>query len=165
MRIKRVTLILIIMIVFLIVKPSYAAEEFKITENLALANFTQSFNTNPNDSFRLNSHRNRPSNSYSLETPSKSEKIDLPVDLPFPLEIGPSEPKLFDPAIRLGLDPKTKEKELSCTFGIKYSFSRFEFQHFAKSLVSLFTNMNTGASRKNRKRSRPVSFYLYFPDF
>ena len=165
MRTKQFTLLLIIMITSLLVKPSFAAEKLEMTENLIVTNFTQTYDKNPYDSNGIVAHWNRAPSSYSLEPYQRSGKIDLPIDLPVPLEIDSSDQGLLDPAVRLGLDQKRKEKNISFTFGIKYSFSRFELQHFAKSLVSLFSNMKKDAPRKGSKRNLPISFYLSFPEF
>jgi len=165
MRIKRFSFMLIIMIAVLIGKPSFAAEEVKKTDHLILTNITKTHDINPDDASGIESRWNSSSNSYSQEPPQKSGIFDLPIDLPIPLEIDSLEPNLIDPSIRSGLDPKWRKKNLSCTFGIKYSFSRFEFQHFAKSLASFFGNLNKGVSNKGRKGNLPVSFYLSFPDF
>ena len=87
MRIKRFTLMLIIMIAILIVKPSFAAEVLKITQNLTVTSFTQTYDKYPYDSNGVVSHWNKATSSYSFEPYRRSGRIDLSIDLPVPLEI------------------------------------------------------------------------------
>lgn len=105
------------------------------------------------------------SHSYGLGQNPNAGEIDFPLDLPVPLKIDASVQDAFDVAGRSNLVPKWEEKNIYPTFGIKYSFSRFELQDFAKSLVSLFTNVNQDSPRKTHRGNRPASFYLAFPEF
>lgn len=165
MRKKLFALILIIMITTLIVKPLFAADEYKATKNQTITNFVQTYDNNPYDLNGTLSHWNKSSSSYSLRPYRRSQKIDFTLVLPVPLVIDSSDKGEFDPTVELGLVPKWKEKNISGAIGIKYSFSRFEFQHFAKSLVSFFSNMNKNAAGRGSKRNLPVSFYLSLPEF
>jgi hypothetical protein len=147
------------------VMPSVAAEEFKTTKHQIASNFIQTEIKNPSDLTGSVSHLDRTHSSYNHMPYQRSPRIDVSRYLPVPLEIDSSAPSLFDPEVRLGLDPKWKEDSLSCTFGIKYSFSRFELQHFAKSIMSLFSNMSKNTARRDSQRNIPVSFYLSVPEY
>lgn len=149
----------------MIVMPSVAAEELKTTNNQTATNLIQTDNKNPYDLNGTVSHLNRTRSSYAHKPYQISQKIDFSRYLPVPLVIDTPDRAEFDPVVGLGLVPKWKEKNPSCAIGIKYSFSRFEFQHFAKSLVSFFGNMNKNAPRKGSQRNPPVSFYLSLPEF
>ena len=164
MRKKWFALILLNVIAAWVMMPSVAAEELKMTNNKIAFNFIQTDNKNPYDLTGAVSSLNRTRSSYDQKPYQRSQKIDVSRYLPIPLEIDSSAPSLYDPEVRLGLDPKWKEN-ISCTFGIKYSFSRFELQHFAKSIVSLFSNMNKNTPRKGSQRNLPVSFYLSLPEY
>ena len=145
--------------------PPVAAEELKTTNYYIASMIVQNGNKNASDLNENTSHLNWTRSSYSRKTSPQFQKIDFSRYLPIPLEIDASSPTLFDPEVRLGLDPKWKEETLSCTFGIKYSFSRFELQDFAKSLISLFKNPNKDIKQKGGRRSLPVSFYLSVPEY
>ena len=105
------------------------------------------------------------SNSYGLIQNRNSGEIDFPIDLPVPLKIDSSVQGAFDSAGRSNLVPKWEEKNIYPTFGIKYSFSRFELQDFAKSLLSLFANVHQDSPRTGHRGNRSASFYLAFPEF
>jgi hypothetical protein len=158
-------LFLISIFATLSVMPSVAAEELKTTNNQIASNFIQTEIKNPYDLPGSVSHLNWTRSSYDHKPYQRSLKFNVSHYLPVPLEIDSSAPSLFDPEVRLGLDPKWKEESLSCTFGIKYSFSRFELQHFAKSIMSLFGNMSKNTARKGSQRKLPVSFYLSVPEY
>ena len=162
---KWFTFTLINMFVTLIVMPSAAAEEIKTTHKQIASNFIQTDIKTPSESTGALSHFNWPRSSYDHKSYRRSNKIDVSNYLPVPLEIDSSPPSLYDPEVRLGMDPKWKEESISCTFGIKYSFSRFELQNFGKSLLSLFSNQNKAALKKGNQRNPPVSFYLSLPEY
>jgi hypothetical protein len=153
------------MFVTLIVIPSAAAEEIKTTNIQTASSFIQKYIKNPSILTGDVSQMNLTRSSYDHNPYRRSDKIDVSRYLPVPLEIDSSVPSLYDPEVRLGMDPKWKEESRSCTFGIKYSFSRFELQHFAKSIVSLFSNLNNNAPRADRQPNLPVSFYLSIPEY
>ncbi len=158
-------LILINIFATLSVMPSVAAEELKTTNYQIASNSIQTEIKNPYDLTGSVSHLNWTRSSYDHKPYQRSQKIDVSRYLPVPLEIDSSAPSLFDPEVRLGLDPKWKEESISCSFGIKYSFSRFELQHFAKSIMSLFSNVSKNSARKGSQRNIPVSFYLSLPEY
>ncbi len=165
MRKKWFALILLNMIAAWVMMPSVAAEELKMTKNQTAANFIQTDNKNPYDLNGAVSHLNWTRSLSSRKPYQRSQTTGFTLNLPIPLEIDSSYQGEFDPTVGLELVPKWKEKNISGAIGIKYSFSRFEFRHFAKSIVSFFGNMNKDASRKGSQRNFPVSFYLSLSEF
>lgn len=162
---KWLVLILMNVIASWIMLPSVAAEEIKMAGYNTASQFIQTDNQSPNKFNSQVSRLNWIRSSYPYKPSQGSPKIDFSRYLPLPLEVDASSPPLFDPEVRLGLDPKWKDETLSCTLGIKYSFSRFELQEFAKSLLSLFTDTKKDKPRKESKHSVPVSFYLSVPEY
>ena len=157
--------LLVNMVAVLMIKPSLAAEAFKTTEDQTSVTFIQTYYRNPYPLNRTESYWDTNRNSYGLDQNPIPMEIDFPIDLPVPLKIDSSVQDAFDSTSRSSLAPKWEEKNIYPTFGIRYSFSCFELQDFAKSLVSLFKNMNQDSPRKGHRVNSPISFYLAFPEF
>lgn len=166
MRKKWFAFLMINIFAILTMKPSFAGEAFVTTKDYTGATFVQA--SCDKDPCYLNwtrSYWDTNRHSYSLDQTSSSVDIVLPIDLPVPLEIDSSVLDAFDRVGRSRPAPKWEEKNFYPTFGIKYSFSRFELGDFAKSLVSLFTNMTQKSHIKGHRDNRPTSFYLAFPEY
>jgi hypothetical protein len=162
---KWFVLLLVNMVAILLIKQALAAEAFKTTEDQTGFTFIQTYDRNPYPLKRMESHWDTKRISYGLDQNPASGEIDFPIDLPVPLKIDSSVQDALDEAGLSRLAPKWEEKNIYPTFGIKYSFSRFELGDFAKSLVSLFKNMNQDSPRKAHRGHSPVSFYLAFPEY
>ena len=152
------------MIAILMLDPSFAGEALETSEAQTGVTFFLTDENNPYHNYSTKSYWDTNRNLYGLEQATASGEIDFPFDLPVPLEIYSSVQDAFDWTGRSKLAKKWEEKNIYPTFGIKYSFSRFELQDFAKSLMSLFTNMNQDGPKKGRRVNRSASFYLAFPE-
>lgn len=163
MRGKWFAILLINLVSILMIKPSFAGEASKTSEDQTGVIFVQT--TILNGVNRTMSHWDTNRNAYGLDQNPQSGAIDFPIDLPVPLQIDSSVQDAFDAANRSRLAPKWEEKNLYPTLGIKYSFSSFGLKDFAKSFASLFLSANQDSPRNRHRGDHPVSFYLAFPEY